>query len=411
MISSAFIKQFNQTSPVPHPFRALCGKGGSPTHFLQTPSLILTLAVSASLLLSGCKTKDTGDSGPTNPTVVHVADMNLITVDPSDAGKFPILTAGQIESATELTATGSVFPDISREIPVISMANGRVVDIKARLDDNVKKGQLLLKVQSPDITAAFDTYLKASNDEHLADTAFKRADDLFHHGAISQAQLEAAEDAEKDAKADLTAAEEQLKTLGVDKDHPSSVVSVYAPISGVIVAQNVTNAAAAGINLSGSATAFTIADLSTVWIICDVYENDIPRIQLGQAARIKLNAFPDRPLNGVISDIGPILDPNLRTAKVRIEVANPGFLKLGMFGSATFTSHAKEMHAVVPADSILHLHDRDWVFQPAGGNHFKRIEVHAGKMLGGDRQEILSGLAPGQQVVGNALLLETAGNQ
>jgi cobalt-zinc-cadmium efflux system membrane fusion protein len=369
------------------------------------------MIIFASLALSGCKSKDQGNGAPPAPTVVHVADMNLITVDKDDAPKFPITTAGQIESATELTATGSVFPDINREIPVISLANGRVVDIKTRLDDNVKKGQLLLKVQSPDITAAFNAYLKASNDEHMAAMTFTRADDLFHHGAISQAQLEAAEDTAKDANADLTAAEEQLSTLGVDKAHPSSVVNVYAPISGVIVAQNVTGSSAAGVNLSGSATAFTIADLSTVWIICDVYENDIPRLQLGQEARIKFNAFPDRPLTGLISDIGPILDPSLRTAKVRIEVANPGFLKLGMFATTTFTSREKEIHAAVPADAVLHLHDRDWIFQPAGRNQFKRIEVHAGKMLDGNRQEILSGLAPGQQVVGNALLLETAGNQ
>jgi cobalt-zinc-cadmium efflux system membrane fusion protein len=378
------------------------------------PKIALTLVLAALLCLSvsGCKSKDQGDGAPpANPTVIPVADMNVITIDASDAAKFPLVPAGQVESASELTATGSVFPDISREIPVISLANGRVVDIKARLDDNVKKGQLLLKVQSPDITSAFDTYLKAANDEHMANMAYTRASDLFEHGAISNAMLEAAEDTEKDAKADLTAAEEQLKTLGVDKEHPSSIVNVYAPISGVIVAQNVTNAAAAGVSLSGSATAFTIADLSTVWIICDVYENDIPRLQLGQEAKIKLNAWPDRLLTGHISDIGPILDPSLRTAKVRIEVHNPGFLKLGMFGTATFTSRTKETHAVVPADAVLHLHDRDWVYLPAGGNQFKRTEVHAGRMLDGNRQEILSGIQPSQQVVTNALLLETAGNQ
>jgi cobalt-zinc-cadmium efflux system membrane fusion protein len=223
--------------------------------------------------------------------------------------------------------------------------------------------------------------------------------------------LEQAEDSEKDAKADLTAAEEQLKTLGVDKAHPSSTVNVYAPISGVIVAQTVANSGVAGVNLSGSATAFTIADLSKVWIVCDVYENDIPKLQLGQEASVKLNSYPDRPLTGRVSDIGPILDPALRTAKVRIEVANPGFLRLGMFGTATFTGRAKEKHAVVPSDAVLHLHDRDWVYLPAGGNHFKRAEVRAGKMLDGNRQEILSGVQPGQQVVRNALLLETAGNQ
>jgi cobalt-zinc-cadmium efflux system membrane fusion protein len=310
-----------------------------------------------------------------------------------------------------LNATGAVLPDIAREVPVISLANGRVVDIKARLDDNVKKGQLLLRVQSPDITSAFNTYLKAANDEQLANKAYLRAEDLFKHGAISQAMLEQAEDSEKNAQADLTAAEEQLKTLGVDKKHPSSVVNVYAPISGVIVAQNVTQAAAAGVSLSGSATAFTIADLSRVWIVCDVYENDIPKLQLGQEAKIKVNAWPDRPFTGRVSDIGPILDPSLRTAKVRIEVANPGFLKLGMFATATFTSRVKETYAAVPADAVLHLHDRDWVFLPAGGNQFKRTEVHAGRMLSGNRQEILSGLQPGQQVVTNTLLLENAGNQ
>jgi cobalt-zinc-cadmium efflux system membrane fusion protein len=383
----------------------------SPSRHFASTLLTLALAASVMLALSGCKSKNEGDGAPPPANVIQVADMNLITIDANDVAKFPLVAASQIESASELTATGSVFPDVSREIPVISLANGRVVDIKARLDDNVKKGQLLLKVQSPDITAAFDTYLKAANDEHMADTAYNRATDLFQHGAISQAMLEAAEDAEKDAKADLTAAEEQLTTLGVDKNHPSSIVNVYAPISGVIVAQNVTNAAAAGVNLSGSATALTIADLSTVWIVCDVYENDIPRLQLGQEAKVKLNAWPDRPLTGRISDIGPILDPALRTAKVRIEVPNPGFFRLGMFGTATFTSRTIERHAVVPADAVLHLHDRDWVYLPAGGNQFKRTEVHAGKILDGNRQVILSGLEPGQRVVANALLLEAAGSQ
>ena len=380
-------------------------------NYLPGVALALALVTVSGLALSGCKSKDEGDGAPPHAQVIQVADMNLLTIDAKDVAKFPLTAATQIESAAELTATGSVFPDIAREVPVISLANGRVVDIKARLDDNVKKGQLLLRVQSPDITNAFNAYLKAANDEQLAQKAYVRADDLLKHGAISQAQLEQAEDTEKNANADLTAAEEQLKTLGVDKARPSSVVNVYAPISGVIVAQNVTNASAAGVSLSGSATAFTIADLSTVWIVCDVFENDISKLQLGQEAGIKVNAFPDRPLTGRISDIGPVLDPSLRTAKVRIEVANPGFLRLGMFATATFTSKSKEIHAVVPAEAVLHLHDRDWVFLPVGGNQFKRTEVHAGKMADGNRQEILSGIQPGQQVAGNALLLETAGNQ
>jgi len=372
---------------------------------------VLAVGACLTIALSGCHGKDEGDGAPPPAKVVEVSDMNLITIDKNDVGKFPLTTAGQIEAPSELKATGTVFPDISREVPVISLANGRVVDIKTRLDDNVKKGQLLFSVQSSDVTNAFDAYLKAVNDEQLANKADIRAQDLFKHGAISQAMVEQADAAEKDAQADLTAAEEQLKVLGVDKNHPSPIVNVYAPITGVIIGQNVTNAAAAGVTLSGSATAFTIADLSTVWILCDVYENDIPKIQVGQEAKIKLTAYPDRPLTGRVSDIGPVLDPSIRTAKVRIQVPNPGILRLGMFVTATFSSKKNVTYTVIPADAVLHLHDRDWVYLPAGGNQFRRTEVRAGAMLDGNRQEILSGLEPGQKVVVNALLLETAGNQ
>ncbi len=359
----------------------------------------------ACILIASCRKEfNPSDGASPSPQVIETGNANMVTVDKPD--QFPLVAAEKLEAEAKLNVTGAVFPDISREIPVISLANGRVVDIKVRLDDHVKKGDLLIKVQSPDIVAAFDVYLKAANDEHLANKAYLRAQSLYQHGAISQSMLEQAEDTEKDAQADLTAAEEQLKTLGVDKNHPSSVVNVYAPISGVIVAQNVTQAAAAGVNLSGSATVFTIADLSSVWIVCDVYENDIPKIQLGQAARIRLDAYPDKVLIGRVSDIGPVLDPNIRTAKVRIEVANPGILRLGMFVTATFTSKTKNTLAAIPSSAILHLHDREWVFVPADGNKFRRVEVEAGDILPGGRQEILSGIEPGQKVVLNVLALE-----
>jgi membrane fusion protein, heavy metal efflux system len=365
-----------------------------------------TLAcIAGCLLLLGCEKKfDPAQGAPPSAQPTQTGDMSLVKVDKPD--QFPLVPAERIEAASELKVTGTVNPDISREVPVISLASGRVVDIRARLDDYVKKGQLLLKVQSPDITNAYDTYLKAVNDEQLSNKAYVRAKDLYDHGVISLGMLEQAEDSEKDMQADLNAAEEQLKTLGVDKNHPSSIVPVYAPISGVIVAQYVTNAAAAGVTFTGSSTAFTIADLSTVWIVCDVYENDLPKIALGQSATITTNAYPDQPLTGHISDIGPILDPSIRTAKVRVEVANPGMLKVGMFVTATFVSRTKEVRAVVPATSILHLHDRDWVFVPAADNHFRRVEIRAGDMLPENRQEVLSGISPGQQVVSNVLQLE-----
>ncbi len=379
-------------------------------HFFLGAAVLLALA--AGITLSACKGSQGGDTGPMQVPVVQSGDMSLVRVDKPD--QFPLVAAEAYDAPSELDVTGSVFPDIAREIPVISLASGRVVDIKARLDDYVKKGQLLLKIQSPDSSNAFDTYLKARNDEIMNNKAYVRAKDLFAHGAISQSMLEQAEDAENDSLADLKSAEEQLDTLGIDKDHPSPVVPVYSPISGVIVQQNVTQAAAAGVTFSGSATAFTVADLSSVWVICDVYENDIPKLQLGQEAKITVTAYPNRPLTGHISDIGPVLDPNIRTAKVRVEVPNPGFLKLGMFVTASFQSLQKERYTLVPAPAVLHLHDRDWVFVPAGNNQFRRVEIRAGNMVG-DKQEILAAVEnskevpfpSGQQVVSNVLQLES----
>ena len=237
----------------------------------------------------------------------------------------------------------TVNPDIAREVPVISLASGRVVDIQTRLDDNVKKGHLLLKVQSPDITNAFDTYLKAVNDEHLRKKTFVRAQNLYEHGAISRTPSRTGGRHRKGCNGRSDCGRRATRYSRGREDHPSNIVNVYAPISGVIVAQNVTNAAAAGVTYSGSSTAFTIADLSEVWIICDVYENDIPKVALGQEAKISINAYPDKVLIGHVSDIGPVLDPTIRTAKVRIEVANPGILKFGMFVTATFESKTKSM--------------------------------------------------------------------
>jgi membrane fusion protein, heavy metal efflux system len=357
------------------------------------------------LLLTACEKKFDPANGvvPTSP-VEASTNGSIVTVDKPE--QFKVVTATQMDAPAQLNVTGSVNPDIAREVPAISLASGRIVAIRARLDDNVEKGQLLLQVQSNDATNAFDAYLKAVNDEQLANKAYIRTKDLYDHGAVPLSQLEQAEDTEKDAKADLVAAQEQLQTLGVDKNHPSPIVNVYSPITGVIVAQNVTNAAAAGVTYSGTSTLFTIADLSVVWIICDVYENDIPKIHLGQDAFIHVNAYPDGTLRGQITDIGPVLDPTIRTAKVRIEIRNPGILKLGMFVTATFDSRNKQAFAVVPSTAILHLHDRDWVFIPAGGKQFERVEVNAGDTLPGNNQQILSGVVPGQQVVSEVLQLE-----
>ncbi|MDQ2833320.1 MAG: efflux RND transporter periplasmic adaptor subunit [Acidobacteriota bacterium] len=364
-------------------------------------------------MLAGCHGSKAPDQASEAPPVALVqadTDANLVHVDRS--AQFTTVAATAYDATSTVQVTGTVNPDISRTIPVISIASGRVVDIHARIGDFVRKGQLLMDVQSTDVSGAFSSYLKAVNDERLTKVQLDRAKLLNSKGAIPNSAVEIAQNAEDDAKAALVAAEEQLRVLGVDKDHPAATVKVYAPASGYIIAQNVTNAAAAGVTYSGSSSAFTIADLSHVWIICDVYENNLSTVHLGQKADIRLTAYPDRVLTGVISDIGAVLDPQIRTAKVRIQVNNPDMLmRVGMFATATLHGTTLQVHTQVPASAVLHLHDRDWVYVPAGTNTFRRASVQGGEMLPGNMQEIISGVKAGQPVVSNALALQNTADQ
>ena len=360
---------------------------------------------SMGLLVLGCNESKANpkDEAPPSAAVEPEMDANNFKVDHPE--QFPLVKAVEYKAAPALNVTGVVQPDIARAVPVISLAAGRVVEIHARLGDEVKKGQLLLRVRSSDVSGAYQVYLKAENDERLARLQLERAQILYDKGAIAKSLLETAQDTEQDAKVDLSAATEQLRLLGVDKEHPSGVVDVTAPISGIITDQQVTNAA--GVQGLSGPNPFTISDLSYVWIVCDVYENDLDAVHLGEYADIRLNAYPNRVLKGRTDNVLPTLDPNIRTAKVRLEVPNPGrMMRIGMFATATFYGKTPETHAAVPASAILHLHDRDWVFAPLGGGHFRRVEVVAGRMLSNQLQEIASGIKPGDPVVSNALDLQ-----
>ncbi|MGA2354357.1 MAG: efflux RND transporter periplasmic adaptor subunit [Terriglobales bacterium] len=375
------------------------------------PYAILAAAVLVVLLslLAGCSEGkgDPKSEAPPTATVLPDLDANNFKVDHPE--QFPIVAAVEYKAAPALNVTGVVQPDISRAVPVISLAAGRVVEIKARLGDVVKKGQLLLQVQSNDVSGAYQAYRKAVNDELLARIQLERAQLLYSKGAIAKSALEQAEDVAKNAQADLDASTLQLRLLGIDKDHPSGIVDIVAPISGVITDQQVTNSS--GVQGLGSPNPFTISDLSYVWIVCDVYENDLDAVRVGEFADLRLNAYPNQALKGRIDNILPVLDPNIRTAKVRLEVANPGMMRVGMFVTATFYGKQAEVKAAIPATAILHLHDREWVYTPLGAGHFKRLEVVTGKMVPGNLQEIVSGLKPGDQVVANALVLQNTVEQ
>jgi cobalt-zinc-cadmium efflux system membrane fusion protein len=371
--------------------------------------VLAAICAGAAFSLTGCNSGKADQQKEAPPPATVVPDMNANDFKVDHPELFPLATAVEYKAAPALNVTGVVQPDIARAVPVISLAAGRVVEVKARLGDVVKKGQLLMKVQSNDVSGAYQTYRKAVNDELLARLQLQRQTTLYEKGAVAKSVVEQVEDAEKNAQADLDAATEQLRLLGIDKDHPSGIVDVLAPISGVITDQQITNAS--GVQGLGSPNPFTISDLSYVWIICDVYENDLDAVHVGQFADIRLNAYPEKILKGRIDNILPVLDPNIRTAKVRIEVENPGMMKVGMFSTATFYGKQAETRASIPAAAILHLHDRDWVYAPLGSGHFKRLEVVTGKMLPGSMQEVVSGMKPGDRVVSNALALQNTVEQ
>jgi membrane fusion protein, heavy metal efflux system len=372
------------------------------------------VCVGLSLLVTGCERKVSAQesvSASTTgavPTVVQPdLDTDNFKVDHPD--QFPLATVGEHVAAPELNVTGVVNPDVSRQVPVPSLATGRIVEIDARLGDEVKKGQLLFKVRSPDVAGAYSNYLQAVKNEELTKVQLERANLLFENGAIPKSGQEVAQNAEDDNIVVLEAAKEQIGLLGLDPSHSTGTVQVFAPVDGTITDQEITNQSA--VQSYSTPTPFTISDLSHVWIICDVWENNMSQVHVGEYADIHLVAYPDRVLKARIANILPIIDPNIRTAKVRLEVENPGLMRIGMFVTATFHGENMEKHATVPATAILHLHDREWVYTPLGNGRFRRLEVVAGDTLPGNIQEVDSGLKPGDQVVERALVFQNTVEQ
>jgi cobalt-zinc-cadmium efflux system membrane fusion protein len=376
----------------------------------QTLAGYLFLGVlSAALLGCGGGNPDPNAGAPPPLKVERAPDANVFQVDHPE--QFPLVAAARHDTTSQLAVTATVNPDISKNVPVVSLATGRVVELKARLGDTVTKGQVLLRVQSADIAGAYSDYQKAAADEQLAHTQLDRSQLLYGKGAISLNDLQVAQDTEAKAEVDVKTSADKLRTLGsVNLDQPSGVVDIVAPVSGVITDQQVTQAA--GVAGLSSPNPFTISDLSSVWVLCDVYEDDLATVHLGDRADIRLSAYPNRALSGRVGNIGPVLDPAIRTAKVRIEVPNPaGMMRVGMFATVIFHGQAPQIDAAVPANAILHLHDLDWVYVPTNDKKFRRTQVVAGQMLPGSMQEITSGIAPGQQVVANALEFQNTAEQ
>ncbi len=335
-----------------------------------------------------------------------VLDPNLF--QPKNPELFQTSKATTRQMPTTLTANGTVAPDVNRTIHVTSLGGGRVVDLRVKLGDQVTKGQTLVVISSPDLAAAFSDYQKAQADERVAKKALDRAQLLLDRGAVAEKDLQLAQNAEDKARVDVQTAEQRVRVLGGDPVRPSSLIELKAPVSGTIVEQNV--AGFEGIkSIDSSPSLFTIADLSQVWIVCDVFENGLGDVHIGDQAEIQLNAFPERTFRGKISDISRVLDPNTRTAKVRIVLGNrDGGLRPGMFAVAKLRSRRVRPAVVVPSTAVMRLHDKDWIFRKEGPDRFRRVEVQVNGGTADGMQEIASGVKPNEELVLNALEFCTA---
>ena len=373
-------------------------------HRHRSPWVAL-LAILA-LALTACSRDSVKAKSTETVRVEEAPDPNLTTVDHPEL--FPLATVEMRKVPDELSVNGVVAPDVSRTVPVVAMSSGRVVAVEARLGDRVEKGQVLLTLTSPDLSGAISDYRKAVADETLARRQLERAQLLFDHGAMAQKDLQIAEDTEEKAKVDVQTTAERIRILGGDLKQAVPVIEVRAPVTGTIVEQNVTTASGVK-SLDNSPNLFTIADLTYVWMLCDVYENNLAQVRAGDRATVQLNAYPERRMEGRISNIASLLDPNTRTAKVRIDLPNPnGLMRPNMFGTVRFVSQGSKTRMSLPAGAILRLQDRDWVFVKLDAKQFRRTEVQSLPAGQDGYQQIVAGVKQGDQVAANALQFSRA---
>lgn len=374
----------------------------------------LGLRLAAAIFALGAFATSPGCSGkkadPGAETKIEAnTDPNVFTLPHPE--QFPLADVQVRKVADELHVNGVIAPDVNRSVPVVSLGGGRVVDIKAKLGDYVQKGQTLLLINSPDLSLAFSDYQKFKADEQLAAKQQARAQLLYDKGAIALADLETAQDADAKAKVDLQTAAQHVKVLGGNINNPTTLLPVVAPISGTIVDQQITGGTGVK-SLDNSPNLFTIADLSIVWVLCDVYEDSLSRVHVGDTAEIDLNAYPGRKFPGKVVNISAVLDPATRAAKVRIELANPqGIMRPGMFVTATFKGQKLIERVVIPTTAVVHLHDKDWVFVPAGDNKFRRVALQLGPQSSDGSVQVVSGLKAQDKVVTNALQLSTSAEE
>jgi cobalt-zinc-cadmium efflux system membrane fusion protein len=331
----------------------------------------------------------------------------LFTIPDNQMSHVQVVTIAPTKLTRTLRLTGSVDYNAFKTTPVISQVGGPVSKILIVPGEHVKEGQEMLDVTSPDYSQLLDTYLKAADSFRLADRNYSRAQDLYQHQAIAERDLQQAESDRNQAQADLNAAEQGLKILGVKnpedlaKGPSTAEIPVLAPIGGEVVERLVSPGQ---VIQAGQTQAFTISDVSTVWVLANVYQADLSYVHVGDDVAVQTDSYPDI-FHGKISYVSPELDPNTRTAQARIVVDNNGEkLKRQMYCTVTVTAGTVSNAIAVPDAAVLRDDENQpFVYIENSNNQFGRRSVTIGESTGGQTQ-VLSGLATGDKIVGNGSL-------
>lgn len=368
------------------------------------PSMILVLALM--LALAGCDGSKT-DTVANNRSAQDPNHPELFSLRPEQMSHVQVITIQPTTLTRTLRLTGAVAYNNFRTTPVITQVSGPVSRVLVVPGQKVRQGQPMLYVASPDYSQLRTNYLKAKDAYSLAEKTYTRAQDLYQHHAIAVKDLEQAESAEVQAGGDLASAEAALKVMGVtDPDAvvkgPSSYeVPVRAPIGGEVVEQLVS---AGQLLQPGNTQCFTISDTSTVWVLVNVYQKDLPYVRIGDAVTIQTDAYPDS-FHGRISYVAAALDPTTRTLPARIETANPGEkLKKDMYVTATVQAGKVQNVLAVPDSAVLRdTENQPFVYAETSSNQFGRRPVTLGDSQQGQTQ-ITDGLKPGDRVIGDGSL-------
>ena len=372
---------------------------------LPAAALLVLLA----LALAGCahKPADASESTSNSSSDKGNSQAHLFTVPSDQMQHVEVVTVGSSRLPRVLRLTGSVAYNNFQTTPVITQVGGPVTRILVSPGDVVHRGQPLLYVSSPDYAQLRTNFLKARDAYSLAEKNYNRAQDLYTHHAIAEADLLTAESARTQAQADLQAAEQAVKVLGVPNPESlltgpaSPEIPVKAPISGEVVERLV---GPGQVLQPGATQCFTISNLGTVWVLANVYEHDLGSIHMGDAVAIQTDAYPTT-FRGRISYIGAALDPTSRTLQVRIVTDNPGGkLKKDMYVTALVQAGAITSALAIPDSAVLRNNENQpFVYVESGSNQFGQRLVEIGESEDGKTQ-ILSGLSVGERVVADGSL-------